>query len=206
MKRILSALLVAAALILAPASAVTKSLPIKAVELFRASYEDKTWGCTAWRFRYPSGMVVSLTNYHCVSTDDGEPLLDASYTIGGRPAALLAGNMDRDIAMLLVVDAPSALPALVLATKAPEFGDPVTRIGYPQGYLLVSVGVVSNPALRWPLSPFPVAVYDYAGGPGSSGSPVLDASGRVVGMNAFSYGPYGGGPTLADLRLFLFGQ
>ena len=199
------AALLLAALLVSPLPAVTKNLPLQAVKLFRGDFKGQARGCTAWYYRYKSGPVVALTNAHCVSDAKGNPLHEATFTIGGLKAELYATNVMRDLAALYVADVPFNQRTLDLATKQADFADHVTMIGYPAGYLLVSVGTVSNPALSWSFRPFPVAVYDFLGGPGSSGSPVLDSSGRVTGMLSFAFGPYSGGPTLADLRLFLHG-
>jgi S1-C subfamily serine protease len=131
-----------------------------------------------------SGFAVSedvlVTNRHVVagadtlqiSTYDGQDLL--VETAGAAVVADLA-----------IVHTRSELPAAVtLAGADPEIGDPIEVIGFPGGGRLTSsIGTV----LGFDEDPLDanagdVVVTDAAAGPGSSGSPMYDASGQVVGV------------------------
>jgi S1-C subfamily serine protease len=131
-----------------------------------------------------SGFAVSedvlVTNRHVVagadtlqiSTYDGQDLL--VETAGAAVVADLA-----------IVHTRSLLPAAVtLAGADPEIGDPIEVIGFPGGGRLTSsIGTV----LGFDEDPLDanagdVVVTDAAAGPGSSGSPMYDASGQVVGV------------------------
>lgn len=116
-----------------------------------------------------------ITNKHVVR--DGTALID----LGGAriPAALESTDDLNDIAVLTVAAEISAEP-LVLAEKIPPPGSSVFTIGNPHGLeKSISTGVISGVRtigkreliqITTPVSP------------GSSGGPVLDSSGRVVGV------------------------
>jgi len=116
--------------------------------------------------------VVSESAELQVSTYDGHDI-DVS-------AASTAG-----IADLALVRTEGELPSYPeLATKDPVRGDQVTVVGYPQGgRLTVTSGQVIGAATD-PLNENlgEVLVTDAPVEPGSSGSAVLDAEGRVVGV------------------------
>ncbi len=89
------------------------------------------------------------------------------------PTTLAAWDADNDLA-LLVVDAD--LPVLEPATAA-KVGDPVVAIGSPYGLEgTVTQGILSK---VWE----DAFQTDAAINPGNSGGPLLDRSGRVLGVN-----------------------
>ena len=107
-----------------------------------------------------------------VSTYDGQDLL--VETAGSAIVADLA-----------IVRTRSVLPAAVtLAEADPEPGDPVEVVGYPGGGRLTSrTGTV----LGYDADPLnanagQIIVTDARAEPGSSGSPMYDESGQVVGV------------------------
>ena len=80
-----------------------------------------------------------------------------------------------DIAVLRV---KATLKALETNTDRPELGQPVVVLGSPYGFGgTASTGIVSGIRRRWVQFSAPVS-------PGSSGGPVLDAEGRVIGVAA----------------------
>jgi S1-C subfamily serine protease len=131
-----------------------------------------------------SGFAVSeevlVTNRHVVagadtlqvSTYDGQDLL--VETAGAAVVADLA-----------LVHTRSALPAAVtLAEADPSVGDPIEVVGFPGGGRLTSstgriLGFDEDPLNT---NAGEVIVTDAAAEPGSSGSPMYDASGHVVGV------------------------
>ena len=131
-----------------------------------------------------SGFAVSedvlVTNRHVVagadtlqvSTYDGQDLL--VETAG---AAVVA-----DLAM---VSTRSGLPAAVtLADADPAVGDPIEVVGFPGGGRLTSstgtvIGFEEDPL---DANTCQVIITDAVAEPGSSGSPMYDASGQVVGV------------------------
>jgi putative serine protease PepD len=139
-----------------------------------------------------SGFVVSsdgliVTNAHVV---DGAGEVAVKIGTGGDqlPAEIVGIDASRDLA-LLDVDG-SDLPALELGDSGKvEVGDATYAIGNPYGLdHTLTTGVVS--ALDRPLQAPDGATIeggiqtDAALNPGNSGGPLLDASGKVIGVNA----------------------
>lgn len=126
--------------------------------------------CTAWKIS--SDMIA--TAGHCC--DDGY-----EYSLSGdnapvgdleRPAMLV----DDDVHDVCVLRAKMRGQSIPLADEEPEVGEPVWTAGYPQGRFLISDGYWSGHDGRGQ-NVCSVVVHG-----GSSGSPILDASGRAVGV------------------------
>lgn len=121
-----------------------------------------------------------ITNRHVVA--DSSDLQLSTYD--GRDVAVTASSAAA-LADLAVVRTADALPtAPGLADADPDPGDEVTVVGYPQGgALTVTSGQVIG-ATTDPLNENlgQVLVTNAEVEPGSSGSAVLDAEGRVVGV------------------------
>jgi serine protease Do len=99
-------------------------------------------------------------------------------------AKLLAADRDTDLALLKIE--ATGLPALELSDSSDlKQGQLVLAFGSPLGLdNSVSMGVVSSVARK--LDPDSPAIYvqtDAAINPGNSGGPLVDTSGRVVGIN-----------------------
>ena len=121
-----------------------------------------------------------VTNRHVVK--DASTLQISTYD--GRDLAAAAAST-ADLADLAIVHTQDALPTSPeLATADPAIGDAVTVVGYPLGKALtVTTGHVlasQNDPLNDNLGE--VLVTDAPVEHGSSGSAVLDADGRVVGV------------------------
>lgn len=121
-----------------------------------------------------------ITNRHVVA--DSADLQLSTYD--GRDIAVTAASTAAlaDLAIVRTVDPLPAFPEL--AAVDPQPGDAVTVVGYPQGgRLTVTSGRVMG-ATTDPLngSLGEVLVTDAPVEPGSSGSAVLDAEGRVIGV------------------------
>ena len=142
-----------------------------------------------------SGFVVSkdgtiLTNAHVV---DGADSVTVSFKDGGEeiPAEVKGVDTSTDLAVLKIdpsdVDDLQALP-LGDSSKA-EVGDPVVAIGNPFGYSrTVTTGIVSG-LQREIIAPDGFQINnviqtDASINPGNSGGPLLDANGRVIGINS----------------------
>ena len=102
------------------------------------------------------------------------------------PAHLVAAAALDDIA-LIKVDVPRKLPTLQFAdSDALRVGQPVIAIGNPIGVgTTVSTGSISAVNRNLMRTPFDDYIQtDAAINPGNSGGPLLDCSGKVVGMNS----------------------
>jgi S1-C subfamily serine protease len=137
-----------------------------------------------------SGVIVApdgytLTNNHVVQ-DAGR--LEATLTDGRTLEAVLIGE-DASTDLALIRLSAADLPAAVLGRSATlRVGQLVVAIGNPLGFQsTVSAGVVSalGRSLRSRTGRLieNVIQTDVALNPGSSGGPLVDSSGRVVGIN-----------------------
>jgi S1-C subfamily serine protease len=131
-------------------------------------------------FVWRSGGVIA-TAAHVVTTA-GE--IRVRLPDGRMMPARLVGIDDVADVALLRVDADPPVPAFARPERLRR-GDLVAAVGDPLGFAgTLTVGHVSNPARRWgETSPYDLIQHDAALNPGSSGGPLVDASGAVVGMN-----------------------
>ena len=140
-----------------------------------------------------SGFVVDgqgriLTNYHVV--DGASKITVTLYNEKSYPARLVGSDPSSDLAVLKI-DAPaSALTPLPLGDSSKlSVGQPVVAIGNPLGYSDTETqGIVSaiGRDLQAP-NGFTITGAIQTDAPltnGNSGGPLIDASGRVVGINS----------------------
>lgn len=127
-----------------------------------------------------------LTNYHVVA---GSERIVVTFADGlESPAAVVVAQPERDLAVLAPALIPDDLEPVVLAPGgqlAP--GDMVVAVGFPFGAgPSVSAGVVSglNRSFRVPGGPTLTGLiqFDAAVNPGSSGGPLVNQSGEVLGV------------------------
>jgi putative serine protease PepD len=141
-----------------------------------------------------SGFVVStdgkiITNEHVV---DGATSVTVKIGTGGKEqtAQVLGADASKDLALLKVDTGSTKLHALSFGDSSNvQVGDNVYAIGNPYGldHTLTS-GIVSalNRDIQAPSgATIPGAIQtDAALNPGNSGGPLLDADGKVVGVNS----------------------
>ena len=134
-----------------------------------------------------------VTNFHVVQDADSlkVTLGDVEYD-----ATVLGKARDQDIAVLKVEPRGRLAPIRLGASAGLEVGQKVYAIGNPFGldYSLTkgivsalgrTIQSVSNASI------FDVIQTDAAINPGNSGGPLLDSSGRLIGMNTAIYSPSG---------------
>lgn len=154
-----------------------------------------------------------LTNHHVVASlgRDVRILVTLSDSLT-YPATIVGSDAMTDIAVVRLTDPPSLMPATWGNSDEVEVGDPVMAIGDPLGLQsTVTTGIVSalhRPVLTQqatteddeaPLNPFDprqrgqqasvtsfssALQTDAAVNPGNSGGALVDANGRVVGVNS----------------------
>lgn len=146
-----------------------------------------------------SGVIISeegyiLTNNHVVSDSD-----DIVVTLKDRtkkfPAKLVGADPHTDIAVIKI-ESPEALPAIALSdSDTLEIGDVVLAIGNPFGVgQTVTMGIVSATG-RSGFGMVNVGDFiqtDAAINPGNSGGALVDAQGRLVGINTLILSRTGG--------------
>ncbi len=143
-------------------------------------------------FGIGSGVVINgdaevLTSFHVV---DGSTMIELMFADGTRsPAAVSNADPARDIAVLTPAALPQVvLPATIGSSSALRVGDEVFAVGNPLGLVgSLSAGVVSGlnrestpPGRQEALEG--LIQFDAAVNPGSSGGPLLDRRGQVVGI------------------------
>ena len=133
-----------------------------------------------------SGAIINelgyvITNYHVIK--DGTivtvELPDKSF----ETAQVVGFNEQADVALLKIPN-KKHFPALQFGDSSlVDIGDPVISIGYPGGVdLSVSQGIISA-TNRIGTNNIPLFQTDVAISLGSSGGPLLDRTGKIVGIN-----------------------
>ncbi|ADP78804.1 S1C family serine protease [Pseudofrankia inefficax] len=149
-----------------------------------------------------------LTNAHVIaSATGGDKIVISRYQdVTQLPAHLVGQDPKTDLAVIKI-DSGASLPAATLGQSAPlRVGDPVIAIGAPLGLSgTVTTGIVSaldrsptEPVAGGATTVLAGAIQtDAAINPGSSGGPLLDALGQVIGINT-AIGAVPGAPGGAD--------
>ncbi len=144
-----------------------------------------------------SGFIIEedgyiLTNAHVVADADRVTvrLADAQRDLQARVI-----GVDRRTDIALLKGDGEKLPSVELGrSDALKAGDWVVAIGSPFGLAnTITAGIVSATQRTLPVESFvPFIQTDVAVNPGNSGGPLLDAQGRVVGINSMIYSQTGG--------------
>ena len=177
--------------------------PLSSAEIYRRAANSvvmigtlyKCGRCEKWHSGFSTGFVIRsdgivVTNYHVIEKASGVETLGVMTHDGGvyPVSAVLAADENQDLAVLKV--AGKGLAALAVKADAPV-GSGVYVLGHPDGQFytftegLVSRYLVHNAHRKKGKGPggkiHRMAITaDFARG--SSGSPVLDSHGRVVGI------------------------
>jgi putative serine protease PepD len=145
-----------------------------------------------------SGVILSsggdiLTNAHVVA-DAGSGRITVTFSDGKTTTASVVGsNTDKDIAVIKAEGVSGLTPATLGSSSTLHVGDTVLAIGSPLGLEgSVTSGIVSalhrdagkeNGASSDSSALNDAIQTDAAINPGNSGGPLVDASGRVVGIS-----------------------
>lgn len=139
------------------------------------------------RWRGGSGVVIAenrvLTNAHNLRGDAVEITFADGRTA---EASVLGADVDGDLAVLEV--ATEGAPPLELGADAPGVGAPVVALGNPNGHgPRVTLGFVSGTgrSFRGPRGRRVAGAVEHTAPlmPGSSGGPIVDLAGRLLGIN-----------------------
>ena len=141
-------------------------------------------------------MATILTSLHVVQ---GAQRIEVTFVDGTRSDAQIVASLpERDIAVLQVRTAPPlVVPAVLGDPGRLRMGDGAYVIGDPFGLSRsYTVGVISglDRTVRFETLPSPLESliqFDAAANPGSSGGPLIDGRGEVVGIVTGVLGPPG---------------
>lgn len=139
---------------------------------------------TAFAFGQPptGGGTLLVTNYHVVqdAVNAGQRTARIERASESYDVTIEKFDVDRDLAVLR---APQSFPRLTAARNPVQVGEPVVVVGAPLGLTdTVTTGVVSAVRDDVPGLGTRVIQFDAAINAGSSGGPVINAEGRVVGV------------------------
>ena len=136
-----------------------------------------------------------ITNYHVVQGANAARVTLADQTTYS--AELVGTAPDKDLAVLKIKASAKLTPIAIGTSEDLQVGQMVYAIGNPFGLdQTFTTGVVSalgreieSPRRRLPIKN--VIQTDAAINPGNSGGPLLDSSGRLIGVNTAIYSPSG---------------
>jgi S1-C subfamily serine protease len=137
-----------------------------------------------------SGVIVSddgaiLTAHHVV---DGARTITVIFADGTEVAAVLAEAFPNDLAVLRANGAPEIIVPAILGGAGPRVGDEAFAVGNPLGLAAsLSAGVISGLNRTSTVQPgnrelAGLIQFDAAVNPGSSGGPLLNRNGQVIGI------------------------
>jgi serine protease Do len=164
--------------LLGPANASSLDAAMDKVFTVRsADAEDRFLGSA---FVWADGQVA-VTNAHVVGDAEDIRLIDRHGQ--DITALVIARDAVRDVAVIAL---PTAMEGLGLSSNAPELGDEVFALGAPLGIeFTLTEGRISTLARQTDIAvPMQMLQHDAAVNPGSSGGPLVDSKGRLIGMNS----------------------
>jgi S1-C subfamily serine protease len=147
-------------------------------------------------FVHPDGYI--LTNEHVVERAEGLKIKVTMANGKTYDAKYIVGDADRDLALIKVEDSDK-FPFVDTAKLSPNYiGQTCIAIGNPIGYQSsVSAGILSAKN-RSVGSMSGLLQTDAAINPGNSGGPLVDISGKLVGVNSMKISYTGSGDVPAE--------
>ncbi|MEZ5798613.1 MAG: trypsin-like peptidase domain-containing protein [Paracoccaceae bacterium] len=145
--------------------------------------EDRFLGSA---FLWGAEAVVAVTNAHVVGDAEEVRLIDRH---GHEEVGLvIARDLARDVAVISVAPGADGTPrrGLVATADTAGLGQEVYALGAPLGIeFTLTEGLISATARQVDIAvPLRMLQHDAAVNPGSSGGPLVDRQGRLVGMNS----------------------
>ncbi|MBI5538302.1 MAG: trypsin-like peptidase domain-containing protein [Deltaproteobacteria bacterium] len=142
----------------------------------------------------PAGYVV--TNLHVIAGTSGVVASLSSEPENQMPAQVLVTDPANDLALLKIGSGGATFRAAALGDSSRlRVGDWVLAVGYPFGLeLTVTAGIVGGTHVELEIGGRPYRALLQTDAPinkGSSGGPLVDMSGLVVGINTAIYAPTG---------------
>jgi S1-C subfamily serine protease len=133
-----------------------------------------------------------LTNYHVIEGANRASGVSVQFQDNiARPAAVLAQDPSNDLALLKVdmAGAPAVKPVALGDSTSVRVGDPTLAIGNPFGLDRTLTSGIVSALQRQIQTPSGFAINnviqtDAPLNPGNSGGPLLDANGKVIGINS----------------------
>lgn len=209
MKRLLLSFLLAA---LGAVSLVATDHPLKKSVFPLASFIEAEDGTSQWFNICTTELINSkqhlfITAAHCVVEADGGNSKNLFVGEEHYPAVVQRADVNRDIA-LIYAEQPGV--ALKLRTRPLQFGEGLQIPSFQLGWwvFMLTRGQVTNPDERIRGDYKAYMWHNVYGCGGSSGSPVLDKDGKMVGVEqvgARQFEPcsgVGGSATLDELKDF----
>jgi len=143
---------------------------------------------------------LALTNHHVV---DGASMIRITLHNGRQTVATLVGSDPRtDVALLQIAGEGPFHPATLGDSDALRLGETVISVGHPFDFTFsLSQGVVSAVGRR-SISSHEIQDYiqtDAAVNPGSSGGPLFNGLGEVIGINTAIFSPNDGAVQYAGI-------
>jgi S1-C subfamily serine protease len=170
---------------------VTANSP--AIAIVFVQFEDTTQMWTGTGFCVGADGTM-LTNRHVVLNDQGQRPLRIAVQFSGShdvlPARFVRAAPDADIAVIKVESrGPFPVVTGLASESQAQAGDPIALVGFPLGLDLPQGGTAARPVARASLMTGTVSrvldtllQLDAFSGTGASGSPILDRTGRVIGI------------------------
>lgn len=145
-----------------------------------ADAEDRFLGSA---FLWGDGSVV-VTNAHVVGAAEEVRLVDRNGV--EEVALVIARDPVRDVAVISAPPGLAGAQGLALSSDQPALGTEVFALGAPLGIeFTLTEGRISATARQVdPAVPLKMLQHDAAVNPGSSGGPLVDGQGRLLGMNS----------------------
>lgn len=143
---------------------------------------------TGHKFSLGSGFFISsdgkiATNYHVLECAYSLKVTlysdESTYTV----TKVLGYNKAEDVAVIQIEK--QNIPYLEISTEPVKTGDTVYTIGCPRGVMdIFTAGIVSNPSVE--VGGIDCIAITAPISPGNSGGPLLDAEGKVIGINSMT--------------------